>query len=176
MPPPEPDEATPRPGSRRQARKRALDILYEADLLGRGVAGVLADHLERDDAPDDFAVALVRGVERARAQLDALISDHARGWRLERMPVVDRNLLRIGLYEILHDPDVPAAVAITEAVELAKELSTEDSGRFLNGVLAHIAGERAPGQQAPADQPTEVQGPEERAPADPPAEDQAPEG
>jgi transcription antitermination protein NusB len=145
MPQPEPPEvAAPRPGSRRQARKRALDILYEADLLGRSVAVVLADHLERSDPPEDFAVALVRGVERTRLELDALIREHARGWRLERMPVVDRNLLRIGLWEILHEPDVPAAVAITEAVELAKELSTEDSGRFLNGVLARIAGEQPP--------------------------------
>jgi transcription antitermination protein NusB len=131
------------PGSRRQARKRALDILYEADLLGRSVAGVLADHLERDEPPGEYAVALVRGVERARAELDGLIAQHARGWRLERMPVIDRNLLRIGLYEILHDASIPNAVAITEAVELAKELSTDDSGRFVNGVLARLADRHA---------------------------------
>jgi transcription antitermination protein NusB len=127
------------PGSRRQARKRALDILYEADLLGRTVAGVLADHLERDEPPGEYAVALVRGVERARAELDGLIAQHARGWRLERMPVVDRNLLRMGLYEILHSDEVPTAVAIDEAVRLAKELSSEDSGRFVNGLLARAA-------------------------------------
>jgi transcription antitermination protein NusB len=140
---PEPADA-PRPGGRRLARKRALDILYEADLLAHSVAGVLADHLERDDPPDEFTVRLIRGIERTRPELDGLIRQHARDWRLERMPVVDRNLLRIGLYEILHDPDVPTAVAIAEAVELAKELSTDDSGRFVNGVLATIAGEHAP--------------------------------
>lgn len=133
--------AGPGRGSRRQARKRALDVLYEADLLRRDVASVLADHLERDDPPGEFAVALVRGVDRHRPGLDALISSHARDWRLERMPVVDRNLLRMGLYEILHDPDVPTAVAIDEAVDLAKELSTDDSGRFVNGILARIARE-----------------------------------
>ena len=137
--PEEPEYAAPRSGSRREARKRALDILYEADLLHRGVSGALADHLEAADPPDEFTVALVRGVERHRPELDRLIAAHARGWRLERMPVVDRNLLRMGLYEILHDPAVPTAVAIAEAVELAKELSTEDSGRFVNGVLAGIA-------------------------------------
>jgi N utilization substance protein B len=128
--------------SRRAARKRALDILYEADLLHRDAVTVLAAHLERDDPPGEFTVALVRGVDLKRAELDALISTHARDWRLERMPVVDRNLLRIGLYEILHDPDVPTAVAIDEAVDLAKELSTDDSGRFVNGVLARIAAEQ----------------------------------
>jgi transcription antitermination protein NusB len=143
MPDPEaPESHASRPGSRRAARKHALDMLYEADLLGRDVAAVLADHLERDPPPGEFAVALVRGVDRQRPELDALISRHARGWRLERMPVVDRNLLRIGVYELLHEPEVPDAVAITEAVELAKELSTDDSGRFVNGVLAGIAERR----------------------------------
>lgn len=132
-------EDAPRRGSRRAARKRALDICYEADLRGRDLVTVLADHLESDEPPDAFTVALVRGVERTRAQLDDLIGGHSRGWRLERMPVVDRNLLRIGLYEILHEPEVPTAVAIDEAVALAKELSTDDSGRFVNGVLARVA-------------------------------------
>jgi transcription antitermination protein NusB len=140
MPQPEPPEvAAPRPGSRRQARKRALDILYEADLLCRPVTTVLAEHLRSDDPPGEFTLALVRGVDRNRVEIDGLIESHAKDWRLSRMPVVDRNLLRIGLFEILHEPDVPTPVAIDEAVELAKELSTDDSGRFVNGVLARIA-------------------------------------
>ncbi len=128
-----------RTGSRHAARKRALDILYEADLTGRPLATVLVKHLEADPPPPDYAVALVRGVHRHADQLDALISANSRDWKLARMPVVDRNLLRIGLFEILHNPEVPTAVAIDEAVELAKELSTDDSGRFVNGLLARVA-------------------------------------
>lgn len=132
-----------RTGSRHAARKRALDVLYEADLKERPVPTVLAAHLAGDEPPPEFALAIVRGVHRHREELDGLIGVHARDWRLERMPLVDRNVLRIGLYELLHDPDVPPAVAIDEAVELAKELSTDDSGRFVNGILARVA-EREP--------------------------------
>ncbi|CAN5317884.1 MAG: transcription antitermination factor NusB [Euzebyales bacterium] len=137
-------EGRRRSASRRQARKRALDVLYEADLRGRPVSAVLTDHIARDDPPPDFALALVRGVDRHRPELDGLIISHARDWRLERMPVVDRNLLRMGLFEILHDDEIPTAVAIDEAVDLAKELSTDDSGRFINGILARVAAERSP--------------------------------
>lgn len=132
-----------RAGSRRGARKLALDILYEADLKERPVPTVLAEHLAGDEPPGDFAVALVRGVNRNREVLDGLIEDHARDWKLSRMPIVDRNLLRLGLFEVLYDEDVPVAVAINEAVELAKELSTDDSGRFVNGILARVAEEQA---------------------------------
>lgn len=125
--------------SRHAARKRALDILYEADLTDRPVAEILAKHLRDDEAPTEFSVAIVRGVHRHSAEIDELISANSRDWKLSRMPVIDRNLLRIGLYEILHEPSVPTAVAIDEAVELAKELSTEDSGRFINGLLARVA-------------------------------------
>ena len=124
---------------RHAARKRALDILYEADLVERGLGEVLAQHLENaEDPPPEFAVALVRGVHRHREELDDLISAQSRDWKLSRMPVIDRNVLRLGLYEILHT-DGPRAVAIDEAVELAKELSTPDSPRFVNGILARIA-------------------------------------
>lgn len=133
----------PHSGSRRGARKRALDVLYEADLKDRPVGNVLAEHLAGEDPPGDFAVALVRGVNRNRDALDQLIESHAHDWKLSRMPIVDRNLLRIGLFEIIHDDDVPVAVAINEAVELAKELSTDDSGRFVNGILARVADEQA---------------------------------
>lgn len=131
--------APSRAGSRHAARKRALDILYEADLTGRPIGVVLAKHLAGEEPPPEFAVAIVRGVHRHQAEIDELIEANSRDWRLSRMPVVDRNLLRIGLFEIRHSPQVPAAVAIDEAVELAKELSTSDSGRFVNGLLARVA-------------------------------------
>jgi len=126
--------------SRRAARKRALDVLYEADLRSRPLPEVLAAHLEpgRPDPLPEFALALVRGVHRHREEIDGLIGEHARGWRLPRMPVVDRNVLRMGVFELLHAPDIPRAVAISEAVALAKELSTDDSGRFVNGLLSRI--------------------------------------
>jgi transcription antitermination protein NusB len=127
--------------SRRVARKRALDVLYEADLTGRPLPTVLARHLADEDLLPEYSATLVRGVHRHREELDELISSHAKDWSLARMPVVDRNLLRLGLFELLHADDVPAAVAINEAVELAKELSTDDSPRFLNGILARVAQE-----------------------------------
>lgn len=128
------------PSSRRAARRRALEILYQADLRSQPIPSVLADHLRDDeDQPPDFAVSLVRGVHRHRTEIDELIVANAKDWTLARMPVVDRNLLRLGLYEILHDPEVPTAVAINEAVDLAKELSTDDSGRFVNGLLGRVA-------------------------------------
>lgn len=140
----------PRGHSRHAARKQALEVLYAADLKDQPLPSVLAEHLAADEPPADFAVALVRGVHRNRDEIDALITQHARGWTLPRMPVVDRNLLRMGIYEILHDDDVPTAVAIDEAVELAKELSTDDSGRFVNGLLAQVAETRPPaGPDAP---------------------------
>jgi transcription antitermination protein NusB len=129
--------------SRRAARKQALDVLYEADLMDRSVANVLV-HKLREGELDDYAVRLVRGVDRNRPELDALIEANARDWKLSRMPVVDRNLIRMGLYEILHEDEVPMAVAIDEAVELAKELSTDDSPRFVNGLLARIGKDHAP--------------------------------
>lgn len=135
------DERPAATGSRRDARRRALEILYEADLKERPVPTVLAAHLAAEEQPPDYAVALVRGVHRDVARLDELIALHAKDWTISRMPIVDRNLLRIGAHEILNVADVPTAVAINEAVDLAKELSTDDSGRFVNGVLARIAEE-----------------------------------
>jgi N utilization substance protein B len=90
-------------------------------------------------APDPLASLLVEGVEDRREEIDALLTDHARGWTLERMPVIDRTVLRIATYELIDRPDVPTAVVIDEAVELAKRFSTDDSGRFVNGMLSAIA-------------------------------------
>jgi transcription antitermination protein NusB len=125
--------------SRHEARKQALDVLYEADLKDRPLAGVLAAHIRDDESLDAFAVELIRGVYRHLEELDGLIEAHSRGWKLSRMPIVDRNILRLALFELLHSDEVPTAVAIDEAVELAKELSTADSGRFVNGLLSRVA-------------------------------------
>ncbi|NJC85212.1 transcription antitermination factor NusB [Planosporangium mesophilum] len=129
--------------SRRKARKRALDVLYEADLRQAPITDMLEAYLERLPEPRpeqlDFTVSLVESVARERDRIDELISSYAEGWTLDRMPVVDRNLARIAVNELLYREDIDDAVAITEAVELAKILSTEDSPRFLNGVLGRIA-------------------------------------
>ena len=140
MPPAEPlpEEAKPPRGSRHLGRKLALDILYEADLKDRPLAEVLAAHLRDDPELPEFSVALVRGVYRHREEIDGLIEHHSTGWKLSRMPLVDRNVLRLAMFELRHT-DVPDAVAIDEAVELVKELSTADSGRFVNGLLARAA-------------------------------------
>lgn len=128
--------------SRRKSRRRALDVLYSADLRDIPARTVLADTLTRmgRDAPDHmaYAVELVEGVEANAARIDELISSYAEGWTLDRMPVVDRNLCRIAVYEMLHRDDIDDAVAISEAVALATELSTDDSPRFLNGLLGRI--------------------------------------
>jgi N utilization substance protein B len=129
-------------GARTKYRKRALDILFESELQSLAVGGTLADRLEVNDPPvHPYTVQLVEGVAAHAERIDALIAENAKGWTLDRMPTVDRNLLRIATYEITEVDDVPAAVAIAEAVELAKDLSTEDSASFINGVLSAIAGQ-----------------------------------
>ncbi|MGH2786157.1 MAG: transcription antitermination factor NusB [Actinomycetota bacterium] len=122
---------------RTRARKHALDILHAADSLDRPVAEILASE------PDakEFTREIVLGVIEHREELDDLIRRYADRWVLERMPIVDRNLLRIGIFELLHRDDIPPAASISEAVGLAKLLSTEDSGRFVNGLLGRIARE-----------------------------------
>jgi len=128
-------------GSRRGARERALTLLYEADAKDQAPSDVLAS---LPVEPDRFASELVEGVGSHVAELDALLTRFARGWSVERMPVVDRALLRIAVYELVHRPDVPTGAVISEAVELAKRFSTEDSGRFVNGVLGAVAAEVRP--------------------------------
>src|SRR5690349_4067993 len=129
--------------ARRKARKRALDVLYEADLRDLPPSEVLRTYLERIEKPRpdhmDYAVLLVEGVAKNLDRIDELLASYAEGWTLDRMPVVDRNLARIAVYELLYVPEVDDAVAITEAVELARTLSTDDSPRFLNGLLGRIA-------------------------------------
>ncbi len=141
--------------ARSKARKRAVDILYEAELRERDAVAVLADRLGDPEIPplNDYTVTLVEGVAEHRDGIDELITEHAEGWSLARMPAVDRAVLRLGLYELLWANDVDTAVAIDEAVELAKSLSTEDSPRFINGVLGRIASLARPSPPWPGGPP-----------------------
>ena len=129
--------------ARTKARKRALDVLYAADARGADPLDVLNERIDSvtsDEATPlgEYAETLVRGFVAHADRIDDLLSEHAEGWTLERMPAVDRAILRIGVYELVYSPDVPAAVAVDEAVELAKSLSTDNSPRFINGVLGQI--------------------------------------
>jgi transcription antitermination protein NusB len=125
-----------RANTRRQARERALSLLYEAESKSQPPRAVLA---ELPVPPDTFACEILEGVEDHADELDALIADHARGWSLDRMPAIDRALLRMATFELAHRPDVPTGAAISEAVDLARRYSTEDSSRFVNGMLSAIA-------------------------------------
>lgn len=127
--------------ARTKARKRALDILFEAEARDEDALSVLAARRATDDAPpvQDYAARLVEGVATHRDRIDQLIAEHAEGWEVDRMPAVDRGLLRLGIYELLWVDDVDDPVAITEAVELARTLSTDDSPRYVNGVLGQIS-------------------------------------
>ena len=131
--------------ARTKARKRALDILFQADVRGEDVALTLAAEARRAACEPAraaswlYAREIVDGVIDNRDAIDEQIVTHARDWKLERMPALDRAILRIGVWEILFNDEVPTAVAIDEAVELAKEFSTDDSGSFVHGVLARIA-------------------------------------
>ena len=125
--------------ARSKARKRALDVLFEAELRDRPVLDVLAERAGDEIPPlPSYAADLVRGVHAHQERIDQLIAENAQGWALERMPAVDRNVLRIGAYELLWADDVPDAVAISEAVQLAGDLSTEGSPTFVNGLLARL--------------------------------------
>jgi len=128
------------PPARSKARKRALDILFEAELRGAPVLDLLAERITLGSPPvPAYAADLVRGVVVHMARIDELIAAYAEGWTLDRMPAVDRNVLRIGVYELLWADDIPDAVAINEAVLLAQDLSTDASPTFVNGLLARIA-------------------------------------
>ena len=125
--------------ARSKARKRAVDILFEAELRDRGVLETLAERITVNDPPvADYTRTLVEGVTEQRVRIDELLSTYAVNWTLERMPAVDRNVLRVGVYELLFAADVPDAVAVSEAVELVRELSTDESPAFVNGLLGRI--------------------------------------
>jgi len=126
--------------ARTKARKRALDVLYEADVRGADPALILIARRDQADPPiGAYSAELVAGVQENRTRIDELIATYSQGWDIDRMPPVDRNLIRIGIYELLWSQEVPAAVAINEAVELARTLSAEESASFINGVLGRIA-------------------------------------
>ena len=137
--------------ARSKARKRAVDVLYEADVRGTEAVSTLAERLAQADPPvPEYAVELVEGVTGRLSDIDRVLSDHSEGWTVERMPPVDRAVLRLALYELLWRDDVPDAVAIDEAVELAKSLSTDESPRFVNGVLGRVLREQpAPARREP---------------------------
>jgi N utilization substance protein B len=124
--------------TRREARERALGLCYELETRRLDADELLGD---LGIAPDPYAVTLVRGVDEHREEIDALLRKVSEHWALERMPAVDRALLRIGSYELGWEPDLSTAIVIDEAVELAQQYSTKDSGRFVNALLARVAGE-----------------------------------
>lgn len=131
--------------ARSKSRKRAVDAVFAADLrkisplnLLNEVAELAADRQNQDEI-FGYAREIVQGVIDQHEQIDDLLETYSQGWALDRMPNLDRAILRVAVWEILHNPDVPNAVAVNEAVELAKELSTDDSGAFVNGLLSKIA-------------------------------------
>ena len=129
---------------RHQARERAVDLLFEAEARGISAAEVaesreaLAEADPEVSALNPYTVTVARGVSGDAAHIDDLISSHLQGWTLERLPAVDRAILRVAVWELLHAEDVPEPVAVDEAVELAKELSTDESPGFVNGVLGQV--------------------------------------
>lgn len=125
--------------ARTKARKRALDVLFEGELQSVPLGQTLAGRIQLNDPPvNEYTILLVEGVVAEQERIDALLAGNAVGWTLDRMPGVDRNLLRIGAYEILYLDDVPDAVAVSEAVNLAKDLSTDESPAFINGLLSKL--------------------------------------
>jgi len=130
--------------ARSKARKRALDLIFAAEAQGLSADDLLTEQLGTADRPNnEYTVTLVRGVHGQRARLDEIISQYAKGWTIDRLPAVDRNVLRIGIYELLFSEEIPDAVAVSEAVNLVRELSTDESPGFVNGVLAHVARDKA---------------------------------
>jgi N utilization substance protein B len=128
-------------GARTKARKRALDVLFEAEQRRLDPLTLLAERIAEpgtEAALPQYSVELVEGVQAQRARIDEVIATHSHGWTIERMPAVDRELLRIGTWEILFNDDVPDAVAVDEAVELARSLSTDESPGFVNGLLGRL--------------------------------------
>lgn len=137
----------PKP-ERHRARRQALQMLYQREVTGEAIRRILAigSYSTEDGEPDDYARALATGTESRIDELDELIGATSEHWTVGRMPLVDRNILRIATYELLYVPEVPPSVAINEAVELAKVYGGEDSSKFVNGVLGRIAERQIPGE------------------------------
>ena len=131
--------------ARSKARKRAVDLIYEADLRKVDALSTLAERVALGDPPiNEYTAALVEGVVSRQHEIDTTLTAYSEGWTLERMPGVDRAILRVALFELLWSDEVPDAVAIDEAVELAKSLSTDDSPKFVNGVLGRVVRDQVP--------------------------------
>ena len=125
--------------ARSKARKRALDLLYAAEMRSEDPVESLDRAIEAGEGPtNDYTSFLVRGVQQHRSRIDELLSSYAEGWTLARMPAVDRNVLRIGLFELLWVDEIPDPVAVTEAVALVRDLSTDESPGFVNGILGNL--------------------------------------
>ena len=130
--------------ARSKARKQALDILFEADIRGTNPVEILTSRDVVEEGPDarpirEYTKSLINGVFENSRKIDELITTYAQGWDMDRLPNVDRNILRLGIYEILWSSEVPDSVAIDESLDLAKTLSTDDSSTYIHGVLGRIA-------------------------------------
>ncbi len=130
--------------ARSKARKQALDLLYEADIRGTNAVETLITRDIPAEGPDarpirEYTRELINGVSEHRRKIDELMTTYAQGWDMDRLPAVDRNILRLGIYEILWSTAVPTSVAIDEALDLARELSSDDSSKYIHGVLGRIA-------------------------------------
>ena len=126
-------------GARSKARKRALDLLFASELRTENPVEALDRAIEAGEGPtNDYTATLVRGVAEHQPRIDELLASYSEGWTLDRMPTVDRNVLRLGVYELIWADDVPDAVAVTEAMALVRDLSTDESPAFVNGILGNI--------------------------------------
>ena len=125
--------------ARGKARKRALDLLYASEMRAESAVVALDRAIEAGEGPtNDYTGVLVRGVVEHQARIDELLTEYSQGWTLQRMPAVDRNVLRLGVFELLYVDDVPDAVAVSEAISLVRDLSTDESPTFVNGILGAI--------------------------------------
>ena len=132
------------PTARTKARKRALDLLFAAEARGLSAVTMLDEAIAEGEGPGNaYTATLVRGVAAEQARIDELLSTYSQEWTLDRMPAVDRNVLRLGVWELLHATDVPEHVAISEAMQLVRDLSTDDSPQFVNGILGAIQRDKA---------------------------------
>lgn len=130
--------------ARTKARKRALDVLYASDLRGESATDALDRAVAEGEGPTNpYTADLVRGVSEHRARIDEVLASYSEGWSLDRMPAVDRNVLRLGVYELLYVDDVPDAVAVSEAMTLVRDLSTDESPQFVNGILGAVLRNKA---------------------------------
>jgi len=126
-------------GARSKARKRALDVLYASEMRGESATEALDRAIADGEGPtNDYTATLVRGVVAHQDEIDELLTTYSEAWTLDRMPAVDRNVLRLGVWELLYADDVPDTVAVTEAMALVRELSTDESPPFVNGILGAI--------------------------------------